>query len=113
MKVRRCLAAKMSYPFEINGNNTTCEAFVFGMMPASGMVSCICRTFHVQKWSPFNGVGFTTHPRGGSLENFDSQFPGKRTAGFVDGTVNADTGRDRSWMVEPAFPWPGMTGWSA
>jgi hypothetical protein len=28
------------------------------------------------KMVPFNGVGFTTHPRGGRLGNFDWQLPG-------------------------------------
>ena len=50
-----------------------------------------------------------THPRGGRLGNFNWHFPGKKTAVFIDGTVNDDTDRDRGWTVELAFPWDGMT----
>ncbi|MFM8357953.1 MAG: carbohydrate-binding family 9-like protein, partial [Verrucomicrobiota bacterium] len=60
------------------------------------------------KLQPFNGVGFNSHPRGGRLGNFHWFFPGKRTAVFVDGTLNDDRDRDRGWSVEVAFPWAGM-----
>jgi len=52
---------------------------------------------------PLYGVGFTTHPRGGRLGNLDLQFPGKRTAVFIDGTVNDNTDRNCGWTVEPVF----------
>lgn len=96
------------YEFEINGYNTTYEAFFiwddayerddFAQLPE----------FARAKMVPFNGVGFTTHPRGGRLGNFNWHFPGKQTAVFIDGTVNDDTDRDRGWTVELAFPWKGM-----
>jgi len=57
---------------------------------------------------PFNGVGFTNHPRGGRVGNFDHAFPGLKTAVHIDGTVNNDTDRDRGWTVELALPWKGM-----
>jgi hypothetical protein len=96
------------YEFEINGYNTTYEAFFiwddayeregFSQLPE----------FARPKMVAFNGVGFTTHPRGGRLGNFNWHFPGKQTAVCIDGTVNDDTDRDRGWTVELAFPWQGM-----
>ena len=96
------------YEFEINGYNTTYEALFiwddayerdgFAQLPE----------FTRSNMVPFNGVGFTTHPRGGRLGNFNWHFPGKQTAVFIDGTVNNDTDRDRGWTVELAFPWKRM-----
>ena len=96
------------YEFEINCYNTTYEAFFiwddayekdgFAQLPE----------FARSKMVPFNGVGFTTHPRGGRLGDFDWHFPGKQTAVFIDGTVNDDTDPDLGWTVELAFPWEGM-----
>ena len=64
--------------------------------------------FERTKLVPFNGVGFTRHPRGKRLGNFNWHFPGKQTAVFIDGTLNDDSDRDRGWSVELAFPWRGM-----
>ena len=96
------------YEFEINGYNTTYEAFFiwddayekdgYAQLPAFAHANMV----------PFNGVGFTNHPRGRRLGNFNWHFPGKQTAVFIDGTVNDDTDRDRGWTVEVAFPWRGM-----
>jgi hypothetical protein len=96
------------YEFEINGFNTTYEAFFIwadayerGGFPESP-------EFSRSRLQPFNGVDFKTHPRGPRLGNFDWHFPGKQTAVFVDGSVNTDTDRDRGWTVELAFPWRGL-----
>ena len=96
------------YEFEINGYNTTYEVFFiwkeayerdgFSQLPEFGR----------SQLKPFNGVGFTTHPRGGRLGNFTWHFPGKQTAVFIDGTANNDNDRDHGWTVELAFPWQGM-----
>jgi len=59
--------------------------------------------FSRSRMVPLYGVGFTTHPRGGRLGNLDLQFPGKRTAVFIDGTVNDNTDRNCGWTVEPVF----------
>jgi hypothetical protein len=96
------------YEFEVNGFNTTYEAFFVwsdaydrgGFAQAPGLERA--------KLQPFNGVGFKTHPRGPRLGSFDWTFPGKRTAVFIDGTINKDDDRDRGWTVEVAFPWKGM-----
>ena len=96
------------YEFEINGYNTTYEAFFIwdGAYENDGFAQL--PEFARSKMVPFNGVGFTTHPRGGRLGDFDWHFPGKQTAVFIDGTVNDDTDPDRGWTVELAFPWEGM-----
>lgn len=96
------------YEFEINAFNTCYEVFFawddtfvkagLGQQPE----------FLGAKLVPFNGVGFTTHPRGGRVGNFNHTFPGMKTAVHVDGTVNNDTDRDRGWTVELAFPWANM-----
>lgn len=96
------------YEFEVNAFNTTYEAFFIwenayetgGFMKVPGLERA--------KLKPFNGVGFTTHPRGPRLGSFDWTFPGKKTAVFIDGTVNKDEDRDRGWTVEIAFPWKGL-----
>jgi hypothetical protein len=96
------------YEFEINALNTTYEVFFLwesAYIPAGFPAA---PEFARKNLRPFNGVGFTTHPRGPRLGQFDWHFPGKRTAVFIDGTLNDDTDRDRGWTVELAFPWAGM-----
>ncbi len=56
----------------------------------------------------FNGVGYTTHPRGLRTAFLKWDFPGAKTAVSVDGTLNDNSDRDRGWTVELAFPWSGM-----
>jgi hypothetical protein len=57
---------------------------------------------------PFNGVGFTTHPRGPRLAFWAWDFPGLEWAVQVDGTLNHGADRDRGWTAELALPWAGM-----
>lgn len=57
---------------------------------------------------PWNGVGFTSHPRGGRIGFWNWDFPGLRSAVAVDGALNDNRRRDRGWTVELAFPWSGM-----
>ncbi len=97
------------YEFEINGFNTTYEVlFVWQDAYDRGEFSG-SPVFERSQLVPFNGVGFTTHPRGGRLGNFNWHFPGRKSAVFIDGTMNQDDDRDRGWSVELAFPWQGMT----
>ena len=98
------------YEFEINGYNTTYEAFFIWDDAYERDGFAQRPEFARAKMVPFNGVGFTTHPRGGRLGNFNWHFPGKQTAVFIDGTVNDDTDRDRGWTVELAFPVVGDGG---
>ena len=96
------------YVFEVNAFNTTYEAFFIWKDAYEKGGFATAPEFSLDKLKPFNGVGFTNHPRGGRLGQFDWSFPGKRTAVVIDGTINNDTDRDRGWTVELAFPWKGM-----
>jgi hypothetical protein len=96
------------YEFEINGFNTSYEVFfIWNDAYESGGFSN-APEFARSKMAAFNGVDFTTHPRGGRVGNFNWHFPGKETAVFLDGTVNEDKDHDRGWQVELAFPWRGL-----
>ena len=53
-----------------------------------------------------------THPRGPRWAFLDWDYPGLRSAVFVDGAINDRSQVDRGWTVELAFPWAGM-GWLA
>jgi len=96
------------YEFEINARNTVYEVlFVWESAYETGGFST--RPEYARGGLvPFNGVGFTTHPRGPRLGNFHWAFPGLRTAVHVDGTLNDDSDTDRGWTVEIALPWTGM-----
>lgn len=96
------------FEFEINALNTTYEMlFIWEDAYEAGGFSA-APEFARAQLKPFNGVGFTTHPRGQRLRHPDWPFPGLRTGVFVDGTLNDDSDRDRGWTVELAFPWRGM-----
>ena len=96
------------YEFEINAHNTCYE--VFFAWDKSFQSSGLDKQpeFAGAKLIPFNGVGFTNHPRGGRVGNFDHRFPGMKSAVHIDGTLNDDRDRDRGWTVELAFPWKHM-----
>jgi len=96
------------YEFELNAFNTCYEVFfIWEEAYARGGFEHALE-FQRPKLKSFNGVGFKNHPRGGRLGAFDWSFPGKKTAVFVDGSLNRDEDRDRGWTVELAFPWKGM-----
>jgi hypothetical protein len=59
-------------------------------------------------FKPWNGVGFTTHPRGPRLGFFKWDLPGLRSGVSVDGTVNDNSDRDRGWTAEIALPWSSL-----
>jgi len=96
------------YEFELNAYNTCYEVFFAwdDTFKSSGLDRQ--PEFANAKLVPFNGVGFTNHPRGGRIGNFNYTFPGLKTAVHVDGTINDDRDRDRGWTVELAFPWKNM-----
>ncbi len=96
------------YEFEINGYNTTYEAFFIWQEAYESGGFSQAPEFQRSLLQTFNGIGFRTHPRGQRFANFDWHFPGKKTAVWIDGTVNNDRDRDRGWTVELAFPWKGM-----
>lgn len=103
------IAGKDSYyEFEINGFNTTYEVFFIWQEAYEKGGFSRAPEFARSKLKDFNGVDFTTHPRGKRFGQFDWHFPGKKTAVHIDGTVNNDKDTDRGWTVELAFPWKGM-----
>lgn len=57
---------------------------------------------------PFNGVGYTTHPRGKRIGFWNWDYPGLKKAVHIDGTLNDDSDIDRGWTVELALPWAGL-----
>jgi hypothetical protein len=48
------------------------------------------------------------HPRGKRWAFMDWDFPGLKTAVYVDGRMNDPATVDTGWRVELAFPWEGM-----
>jgi hypothetical protein len=96
------------YEFEINAYNTRYEVFFIWEAAFDRGGFSLSPEFGRDNLKPFNGVGFTNHPRGGRLGHFTWTFPGLKTAVHIDGTVNDDTDRDRGWTVELALPWKGM-----
>jgi hypothetical protein len=98
------------YEFEINALNTVYEAFFmwadtyesdgYSQVPEFAQSNSLVK--------PFNGVGYTNHPRGLRYGSWAWDFPGKQTAIHIDGTLNNDKDKDRGWTVELAFPWQGM-----
>ncbi len=98
------------YEFEINALNTIYEVFFIweDAYEKGGFAKLPEFKRSNPKVKPFNGVGFTTHPRGQRLGSWDWDFPGLKTAVHVDGTLNNDKDKDGGWTVELAFPWQGM-----
>jgi len=96
------------YEFEINAYATCYEVYFAweDTFEKSGLSKL--PEFQRSDLVPFNGVGFTNHPRGGRLGNFKLALPGLKKAAFIDGTVNNDTDRDRGWTIELAFPWKSL-----
>ncbi|HVM47426.1 MAG TPA: carbohydrate-binding family 9-like protein [Candidatus Acidoferrum sp.] len=98
------------YEFEINALNTVYEAFFIweDAYDKGGYAQAAEFNRTNPLVVPFNGVGFTNHPRGMRLGSWAFEFPGLKTAVHVDGTLNDDSDTDRGWTVELAFPWQGM-----
>jgi hypothetical protein len=98
------------YEFEINALGTLYEAlFIWDEAYERGGFAAdpqFARDADGAK--PWNGVGYTTHPRGTRLGLFKWDLPGLRAAAHVDGTINDDTDRDRGWTAEIAIPWSGL-----
>ncbi|HEY3291077.1 MAG TPA: carbohydrate-binding family 9-like protein [Anaerolineae bacterium] len=98
------------YEFEINALGTIYEAlFVwedhyeracYNLLPGMARDSAGARYW--------NGVGFTTHPRGPRIGFFEWDLDGLQSAVHIDGTINDHSDRDRGWTVELAFPWAAL-----
>ena len=98
------------YEFEINALGTIYEAlFVFeDAYERAGYAADPQLQRGVEGFQPWNGVGFTTHPRGPRLGFFKWDLPGLKSAVQVDGTLNDNSDRDRGWTAEIAIPWSGL-----
>ncbi len=98
------------YEFEINPLGTIYEAlFIWEEAYERGGFSADPALRRgVVGQAPFNGVGFSTHPRGERLGFFRWDMPGLRWAVAVQGSSNDPAVRDQGWTVELAFPWEGM-----
>ena len=96
------------YEFEINALNTRYEAFFIWADAYERGGFAAVPEFARSRMQGFNGVGYTTHPRGPRLGSFEWGFPGLQTAVHIDGTLNRDDDTDRGWTVELALPWKGM-----
>lgn len=95
------------YEFELNAYNTSYEVFFIWADAYESGGFAAAPEFARSRLKPFDGVGFTHHPRGGRFGQFEWTFPGKRTAVHVEGTVNDRRDTDRGWTAELAFPWAG------
>lgn len=98
------------YEFEINSLGTIYEVlFVWEDAYENGGYSKIPELSRDNTLvRPFNGVGLRNHPRGMRVGSWAWDFPGLKSAVWVDGTLNHSEDRDRGWTVELAFPWKGM-----
>lgn len=98
------------YEFEINPLGTIYEAFFVweDAYERGGYSKAAEFSRTADGAKPWNGVGFTNHPRGPRLGFFKWDLPGLKAAVAVDGTINDNSDRDRGWTAEIALPWAGM-----
>lgn len=98
------------YEFEINSYGTVYEVLFFweeafqrngyAKMPEFSLDDPLAK--------PFNGVGFKNHPRGKRIGFWNWDFPGLKSAVYVNGTINNSSDKDKGWTVELALPWSGL-----
>lgn len=98
------------YEFEINPLGTIYEAFFVweDAYDKGGFAAAPEFSRAADGAKPWNGVGYTTHPRGPRMAYFKWDLPGLRAAAHVDGTINDNSDRDRGWTAEIAIPWSGL-----
>jgi len=98
------------YEFEINSFGTIYEVlFIWNEAYKAGGYDKIEGLGEGEPGSqPFNGVAYKNHPRGLRTGFFKWDFPGLKSAVYMDGTINEPGDRDRGWTVELALPWAGM-----
>ena len=106
------------YEFEINALNTVYEVFFIWQdayqrggrfdVPEFDLISRKALSFggnyDRSGWNFWRG----THPRGVRWAFTDWDFPGARSAVYVNGVINNRAVVDQGWTVELAFPWSGM-----
>ncbi|MFA6110498.1 MAG: carbohydrate-binding family 9-like protein [Candidatus Latescibacterota bacterium] len=98
------------YEFEINALGTIYEVFFVweAEYEQAGYSALPEFDRQAEGVKPFNGVGFTHHPRGMRIGYWNRDLIGLKSAVRVDGTLNDNQDRDRGWTVEIAVPWQGM-----
>jgi hypothetical protein len=104
------------YEFEINALGTIYEVFFIWQDAYTRGSRFDVPEFDLHKALSFGGdydrqpASFWrgTHPRGVRWTFRDWDFPGRRSAVQVQGTLNDSRDIDRGWQVELAFPWSGM-----
>ncbi len=102
------------YEFQINARGTVYEVFYI-WQDAYRRAGFADRPEFDLAGHPVDVLGgfqdasrFGRHPRGRRWAFMDWDFPGLRSAVWVDGTLNDDHDIDRGWRVELAFPWEGF-----
>jgi hypothetical protein len=98
------------YEFEINALGTIYEVFFVweAEYERAGYSKLADFDRHAEGVKPFNGVGFSQHPRGPRIGYWNRDLVGLKSAVHVDGTLNDNRDRDRGWTVEVAVPWSGL-----
>ena len=98
------------YEFQVNALNTIYEAFF--VWDAAYELDGYSEVPELQQSNPlvkpWNGVNFTTHPRGPRHGSWDFHLENLQSGVNVDGTLNNDADIDNGWTVELAFPWASM-----
>lgn len=107
------------YEFEINARNTVYEVFFIWRDAYSRGGRFDVPEFDLLERDALSfGGNFDrsethfwrgTHPRGTRWAFLDWDYPGMRSAVFVDGRLNDRSAPSRGWQVELCFPWAGMT----
>ena len=100
------------YEFEINAHGTIYEGLFVWESEYKRLGFEKFKEINIQdpnvKRQPFNGVGYTKHPRGKRLAFLRWDYPGLRSGVHVNGTLNNENDEDSGWTVELAIPWRGM-----
>jgi hypothetical protein len=107
------------YEFEINALNTVYEVFFIWQdayrrgnrfdVPEFDLLSRRALSFAGNDDRTAEHFWRGTHPRGARWAFLDWDFPGLRSAVYVDGPLNDRSTVGRGWRVELAFPWAGMS----
>lgn len=102
------------YEFQINALGTVYEVFYIwqdaytrGSRFDTGEFDLLNRNVDVLGGFQ-DSMRYRKHPRGRRWAFMDWDFPGLRSAVFVDGKINDPGHVDKGWRVELAFPWEGM-----
>ena len=100
------------YEFEINALGTIYEGLFIWKESyedlAFDQFSEVNVSSNQVKHQPFNGVGYTKHPRGKRIAFLAWDYPGLKSAVHLNGTLNQEDDTDAGWTVELAIPWKGL-----